>query len=63
MAPLTPAMCNTLRLAPREWARFPSYKEAPPLVIKALAKRGLVETKRVTWLGSHKDMWRRMRAA
>lgn len=62
-APLTQAMCNALRRAPRDWARFPPYIEASPRVIKALAARGLVEIKRVTWLGEHTDMWRGMRKA
>ncbi|UAW00967.1 CoA ester lyase [Ralstonia phage RPZH3] len=63
MAQLTQAMCNALRRAPRDWARFPPYIEASPRVIKALAARGLVEIKHVAWLGEHTEMWRRMRKA
>lgn len=61
MAALTPSMCNALRRAPREWARIPNYNEVHRGALKALAARGLVEIKRVAWLGTHTEMWRRMR--
>lgn len=59
--PFTPAMVAAYARAPREWEPLPS--DVQRRTVMSLASRGLIETKRVAWLGSHKEMWRRMRAA
>ncbi|CAH0532130.1 hypothetical protein UAM5_00013 [Ralstonia phage UAM5] len=57
----TGPMVTALARAPRDWHQVPS--DVRLRTVMSLAARGLVEIKRVMWLGKHTDMWRAMRKA